>query len=299
MPNTLEERDWRLLLTRIRSGECTPFLGAGACYGVLPLGADVAGQWAKEYSYPLDDSCQELARVAQFLAVEYDNMFPKGELAKKLRDVAPPDFSEPDEPHNILAGFPLPIYITTNYDDFMVQALKSRDRDPKQELCQWNDLLKSQKSVFGPDSDFQPTVANPVVFHLHGHFGVPQSMVLTEDDYLDFLVEVSRFQEILPPRIEEAFASTSLLFLGYRLTDWDFRVLFRSIVTYLAKSLGMTHISVQLVPGEVGTSEEQKEKAREYLDHYFGDQKIRVYWGTCREFITELGKRWEEFSHAQ
>ena len=299
MPKTLEERDWRLLLTRIRSGECTPFLGAGACYGVLPLGADVAGEWAKEYSYPLDDSCQDLARVAQFLAVEYDNMFPKGELAKKLRDVVPPDFNEPDEPHSILAGFPLPIYITTNYDDFMVQALKSRNRDPKQELCQWNDLLKNQKSVFGPESDFQPTVANPVVFHLHGHFGVPQSMVLTEDDYLDFLVEVSRFQEILPPRIEEAFASTSLLFLGYRLTDWDFRVLFRSIVTYLAKSLGMTHISVQLVPGEVGISEEQKEKAREYLDHYFGDQKIRVYWGTCREFITELGKRWEEFSHAQ
>ncbi len=299
MPSTLEERDWRLLLTRIRSGECTPFLGAGACYGVLPLGAEVAGEWAKEYSYPLDDSCQDLARVAQFLAVEYDNMFPKGELAKKLRNVAPPDFNKPDEPHSILAGFPLPIYITTNYDDFMVQALKSRDRDPKQELCQWNDLLKNQKSVFGPDSDFQPTVANPVVFHLHGHFGVPQSMVLTEDDYLDFLVEVSRFQDILPPRIEEAFASTSLLFLGYRLTDWDFRVLFRSIVTYLAKSLGMTHISVQLVPGEVGTSEGQKEKAREYLDHYFGDQKIRVYWGTCREFITELGKRWEEFSHAQ
>jgi len=82
MPSTLEERDWRLLLTRIRSGECTPFLGAGACYGVLPLGAEVAGEWAKEYSYPLDDSCQDLARVAQFLAVEYDNMFPKGELAK-------------------------------------------------------------------------------------------------------------------------------------------------------------------------------------------------------------------------
>ena len=124
-------------------------------------------------------------------------------------------------------------------------------------------------------------------------------MVLTEDDYLDFLVEISKYQELLPPRIEEAFASTSLLFLGYRLTDWDFRVLFRSIVSYLAKSLGMTHISVQLVPGGDEVSDEQREKAREYLGRYFDEQKIRVYWGTCQEFITELGRRWEEFSHGE
>ncbi|MFC1717077.1 SIR2 family protein [Candidatus Poribacteria bacterium] len=299
MSSTLEDRDWRLLLTRIRNGECTPFLGAGACYGVLPLGAEIAGEWAQEYSYPLDDSCQELARVSQFLAVEYDNMFPKGELARKLQNAAPPDFSKPHEPHSVLADFPLPIYITTNYDNFMMQALTSRNRAPKQELCQWNELLKNQPSVLGPESDFEPTAANPVVFHLHGHFGVPQSMVLTEDDYLDFLVEISRYQELLPPRIEEAFASTSLLFLGYRLTDWDFRVLFRSIVSYLAKSLGMTHVSVQLVPGGDAVSDEQREKAREYLGRYFDDQKIRVYWGTCQEFITELKERWEEFSHGE
>jgi len=122
-------------------------------------------------------------------------------------------------------------------------------------------------------------------------------MVLTEDDYLDFLIEISKHQDILPPRIQEAFTSTSLLFLGYGLADWDFRVLFRSIVTYLERSLGMAHVSVQLVPGESKLSETQKEDARKYLDRYFGkfaNQQITVYWGTCREFAAELRKRWEE-----
>jgi len=30
-----------------------------------------------------------------------------------------------DEPHLLLAQMPFPVYITTNYDDFMYQALKT------------------------------------------------------------------------------------------------------------------------------------------------------------------------------
>ena len=41
--------------------------------------------------------------------------------------------------------------------------------------------------------------------------------MLTEDDYLDFLVAVSRDEELLPHQIQRALAGTSLLFVGYRL----------------------------------------------------------------------------------
>ncbi|MCF6155219.1 MAG: hypothetical protein E3K36_08190 [Candidatus Brocadia sp.] len=66
MPNTLEDKDWNNLLDRIKAGKCTPFLGAGASYGLLPLGKDIAQKWSKEHDYPLED-CSNLARVAQFL----------------------------------------------------------------------------------------------------------------------------------------------------------------------------------------------------------------------------------------
>ncbi len=46
----------------------------------------------------------------------------------------------------------------------------------------------------------------------------------TEDDYLDFLCAISGDLSLLPPRIQEAFTDTSLLFLGHRIADWDFRV---------------------------------------------------------------------------
>jgi hypothetical protein len=94
--------------------------------------------------------------------------------------------------------------------------------------------------------------------------------------------------------IQEAFTDTSLLFLGYRIADWDFRVFFRILAEYLEISSRKKHYSVQLVPGNV--SETQKEKAQEYLDHYFAELDIHVYWHDCREFAAELKRRWEAFN---
>ena len=294
MPNMLEEKDWKLLLRRIKDGKCTPFLGAGACCEKIPIGSQIANEWAKKYDYPMEDS-YDLIRVAQFVAVTEDAMTPKEELCKKinelLKEVTPKYFEIPDELHGVLADLPLPVYITTNYDDFMVRALKSRGKTPNQEICRWNNCIKQSKQT---SSDFVPTPENPLVYHLHGFYEIPESLVLTEDDYLDFLVAISKDQNLLPPRIQEAFTNTSLLFLGYRIADWDFRVLFRILSEYLDRSLTRKHISVQLVPGNV--SETQKEKAQKYLDCYFAELQIQVYWQDCREFAAELKTRWEAFN---
>lgn len=292
---TLEDRDWDSLLRRIRDGKCTPFLGAGACAGFIPLGSEIAQEWARDYSYPLADSW-DLARVAQFLAIKRDPMFPKDEIVSRFRTVVPPDFDAPGEPHGVLAELPLPIYITTNYDDFMTRALRSRHRNPSRELCRWNSLLRDRSSVFDPDSGIEVSVANPVVFHLHGHDEVPESLVLTEDDYLDFLVNISRDPEIIPRRIEKALVSTSLLFIGYRLADWDFRVLFRGLIGSLERSLGRIRVAVQLAPKPPETGGITQEQVQRYLEDYLAKDDVRVYWGEARDFARELQARWEAFN---
>ena len=294
MPNTLEDRDWEVLLDAISNEECTPFLGAGACFGVLPNGTDLARELAEEYDYPLGKD-DDLARVAQFVAVEYNGIYAKRQIIKRLKNVAPPNFDEPDEPHSVLAALPLPIYLTTNYDDFMIQALRYRKKNPKRKLCRWYRRMKREKSVF--DSDFKPNIAEPVVFHLHGNTEEVDSMVVTEDDYLHFLISISEDQDLLPPSIREVFVSTSLLFMGYRLADWDFRVLFRSLISYLRRSNARSHVSVQLLPTGATVSEEEKKRARRFFNHYFGSQNIHVYWGECREFAAELRTRWEALNN--
>ncbi len=297
--SSLGDRDWENLLQRIIEKKCTPFIGAGACTGTLPLGSEIAHQWADDYNYPLADS-GDLARVAQFLAVDQDDMFPKENIQRQFKNITEPDFSMPDEIHGLLADLNLPIYITTNYDGFMTQALQSRERDPKREICRWNRFVEiGIPSVFDKEG-YVPTVANPLVYHLHGYCDIPQSIILTEDDYLDFLVRLSSDQELLPPAIRTALAGTSLLFVGYNLADWNFRVLFRGLIGSLGASLGYASIAVQLTPSFADTSAEGQARAQRYLDRYFEKIqkiKVRVYWGDVKDFSIELRKRWEVYSN--
>ena len=76
-----------------------------------------------------------------------------------------------------------------------------------------------------------------------------------------------------------------LLFIGYSLTDWTFRVIFRGVVSALPISLQRGHMAVQLPRNEEG--------AGEYLDRYFGAMHVDVFWGTAREFLQELRARWD------
>jgi hypothetical protein len=293
MDSTLTDRDWENLLRKISGGRCVPFLGAGACYGSLPLGAEIAHEWAERFAYPMSDS-SDLVRVSQFLAVEYDLTYPKELVLERLAGARPPDFKVDDEPHGVLADLPLKIYLTTNYDDFMFKALESRWRDPKREFCRWNDLIREQPTIFDADPNYEPTVARPLVYHLHGHSD-PNSVVLTEDDYLTFLAAMQD-PKLLPESVHRAIAGSSLLFIGYRMADWNVRVLLQGL-RRLGQGLGgKGNLSVMvLVPPQ--DAEGTQQNMQRYLDRYYAALDMRVYWGTARQFCGELASRWKQQPH--
>jgi|SRR5271157_896426 len=282
MANTISKKDWDILVSRVESQECTPFLGAGASAEVLPVGAQLSRDLAEKYHYPFSD-VEDLVRVSQFIAVYYDQMYPKDQVLRRFSQVKPPDFRGPDEPHAFFARLQLPVYMTTNYDDFLTQALKRSHRDPHQETCRWNSLLKGRPSLFDPPSGYVPTPANPLVYHLHG-YGSSESLVLTEDDYLEFLENLSKEPDLLPEPVKEALKKPSLLFVGYRVTDWNLRVLLR----LLRPSLQTLSVVVLKPPDPDGPDQK---RVQDYLERYYGSMHMRVYWGTARKFCAEFQKR--------
>ena len=133
--------EWNELLRYIYEKKCTPLVGPEAHIRWIPSNRNVAIKWAEEYGYPFDDR-YELPQVAQYMAITSNNdMYPKKYLSKILRSIPPPDFSLPEYKNTvyaILADLNLPIYITTNYDHLMEQALINKGKDPKSEFCRWN-----------------------------------------------------------------------------------------------------------------------------------------------------------------
>jgi hypothetical protein len=271
---SLDEGGWNTLLRNIRRQQCTPFLGAGV--RGHPTGAEIALKWSQQYDYPFGER-DDLIRVAQFVAVQgHDGMLPKEELIELLATVDP----AAREPHGRLADLCLPLYITTNYDDLMVQALRERGREPVRLTCPWNPHVPPLEALG------EPSVERPWVFHLHGSDDIPESIILTEDDYIEFLLALARRDELLPPAVKLALANTSLLFVGYRLADWTFRVIFQAVVAPIPPARHRLSVAVQLPPDE-------QDRAK-YYEAYFEYLRVNVCWSDAGSFVSELRRRMDE-----
>ncbi len=323
-PGFAEERrgleKWPALVRNIRQGRCTPILGPGLTEHLVGSRQQIAQRWAEAYQFPMAAHDQEnLPQVAQYLAVNQDAMFLRDELeaylcreirdryaigsADDLCDTSLNDLvstvgaqfraSHPAEPHRVLAQFPLAIYITANFSNILAEALTEVGKEPKVELCRWNEFVEMLPSVYDDEPGYRPSEQSPLVYHLFGHLKEPDSVVLTEDEYFDYLIGVTRDKDLIPPVVRRALADTALLFLGFRMEDWDFRVLFRSLMSQEGRRRRSryAHVAVQIDP-EQGRIQEP-ERARRYLESYFQGADISIYWGSVTDFVQELHQRWE------
>jgi hypothetical protein len=293
----MAEGDWEVLLSRIRNKTCTPFLGAGASAHVLPTGTELADQWAKELRYPLPER-GDLAQVAQYMAITRDDPFPKERVSELCRKIHPAEALRRGDSYDIISSLDLPMYITTNYDDLLMHALQNNGKTPQALLCPWHNSLYR---LAGETYTYAPTPEKPAVYYLHGSATVPRSIVITEDDYLDFIVWVTQKWKEQPdvsriaPAVIDALGTNSLLFIGYSQKDWSFRVLMRCI-RQAGNSLGARHIAVQL-PLRKDATQEDQDNISEYVTRYFAKiqgNPVTIYWGTADEFLKDLQKHMGE-----
>ncbi len=310
---------WTGLVRMIQQGKCTPIIGHRIQTRWLPQHEEIAEAWARLHGYPFTDR-RNLTRVAQYLASNQGADFPryelldfmKQELASRLpeelrpagryttlseliRAVGWPNFSagDPNDPYRVLAGLGLPVYLTTDFNSLMSEALRAQGRQPVREICRWNDALSGVPSVFEHDPGYVPTPEAPLVYHLFGSDEDANSLVLTEDDCLDFLVRISAEMERIPSCVWAALSNSSLVFLGYALSDWEFRVILRGLVATREQRRKFKHVAVQL---ELDHSSTDTAAVRNFLHHYFQDAEINVFWGSVQQFVAELREYWEALS---
>lgn len=306
------------VIRNIKRGRCTPLIGPGLVEPILGSMHDIAGRWAEQFRYPMSPNEREsLPQVAQFLSVHQDARFPFDELEeiliKHIRTRFASDLpealqkgnaglnklmdalgskrreSDPVDPFKALAELPLPIYITANQDNLLESALRAAGREPHKLLCPWNEYIEQNSSEYTDE----PTAEKPLVFHLFGSWDEPDSIVLTEDNYFDFLIGVTSNKDIIPEQVRLALSDSSLLFLGFQTEAWDFRVLYRSILAQPGSTRRSQYaqIAAQVEPEDGRILEPQG--ARTYLEEYFGKgADIDIFWGSPQEFLTELMQSW-------
>ncbi|HYK65140.1 MAG TPA: SIR2 family protein, partial [Patescibacteria group bacterium] len=329
---------WPRLLSSISDGSATPILGHGLHEALTGSMRDVAHVLAEEFHFPLASGDREnLPQVAQFLGTNQDpSMLQRSviqslwrkvisnygaEVGDALYNQKPETLDweklvvefntlleaarqvrlkrESEEPYALLASVPFRMYLNTCPDSLLENALKLAGRTPEVAVCEWNDDMRPEPSVFDRDAAYRPDQNRPLVYRLFGHLQDPASLVLTEDDYFDYLIGVTSNKDLIPAVVRRALADTALIFLGFRMDDWSFRVLFRSIKSQKGGSRRSryAHVAVQIDPEEGRIIE--VDAARRYFETYFQGSEIAIYWGSVEDFLRELAGQWERRARAK
>lgn len=307
---------WPTLIRSIREGRCTPILGPGLLDALVGSSREIARRWADTYDFPLAVSGrEELPQVAQFLAVDQDEDYMRGELREVVRQEllrrftpaevplladaqAPPDDllraaaalgagRNLASPHRVLAGLPFPLYVNACHDSLLLSALGEAGKRPTVAVCPWNDEVASDR----PPYEGEPSADQPLVYHLFGQLAEPETLVITEDDYFRYLIGFTKNQANVPKVVRYRLTDTALLFLGFRLDEWPFRVLFRSVMNEEGRNRRRrkTHVAVQIELDERQAA--MPDRARRYLERYFEYEEVSIYWGSAEDFLHELAER--------
>jgi hypothetical protein len=319
---------WQSIIGNLNAAACTPILGPAMSENLFGARADLAKLWGQIYHYPMSDrDTDDLPRIAQYLAVTREGVFPRREFYKSVyrrildrfaADV-PPNLRDLDdseiidqlgtlvsaagaalrlrdleEPHLVLASYRLPVYITTDPSNLLIDALVQQRAKPRVRLLRWNAAAAQcdddYLAMTPPQSPTKATREFPIVIKLFGDLAAPASLVITEDQFFDYLTKAPTIKDIVPPAVKSRLSDSALLFVGFDADSWEFRVMYRSLLQLEGMNLlqDYEHFAVQIDPNSIL----DPSNARRYIEKYLQSKaKLRLYWGDVATFISELRKR--------
>ncbi len=148
----------------------------------------------------------------------------KGARRVDLEDLTK-DFYESNTPempevYNLLAMLPVSIIINVNPDNFIQKALREQGKQ-----CMSLHYNFRRETVNSIDIE-KISVENPLVYNLFGSLDETESIVLTEEDQLEFIRNVVKDDPRIPEEILGQFDHRkTYLFFGFDLENWQFRLL--------------------------------------------------------------------------
>lgn len=236
----------------------------------LPKADELARELAKSCgpSYEQQERRADLARVAQYAAL----VRGPAALYEDLHPIF--DQSYPaTHAHEFLAKLPGRLrprlkqdanllVVTTNYDDVLECAFSEADEQFELSSYIAEGAERGRFRHVDPDGSSQvisepnkylrlSTAQRSVIMKVHGTVKRGQSdasaddYVITEDDYLHYITH-THAANLFPVKIIEKIKRSHILFLGYGLRDWNFRVLLRQI--WADQRLHYASWAIQLKP---------------------------------------------------
>jgi hypothetical protein len=232
---------FREIVTAVKAGHCSLFMGAAVHAAppdnhpvyrfppekLPPIGKGLARELSSDPDYqkrfPKDD-VSNLAAVAQ----TYESLHQRKALVDRVRELVEND-KEPSPVLRALAEMDFPVIVTTNYDTLFQKALGLAGKVPFLSTYQCNE--GSPMPVPVRDMTMTPTAREPFLYKMHGDIQTGDSLVLTDEDYIQFILRMRDQHPLnsIPNAVMEAIKVAPTLFVGYCLRDYNLRVLLKRL----------------------------------------------------------------------
>lgn len=281
MPN-LDQQDWDILIESLNRGNCVLLCGPDLCgpdgtsdpaqSNECSLTSWLARELAKSLPSDMQPIIEDLAHVAQ---LRYNRDGDRSRLELEVKRFYKPLDALTSTFYRNLACLPFASCLTTIPAHFLSNAFPG-DKPPQ------TDFYHFRKSK--PSKVFENQ--RPIVYHLYGDLAAVDSLVLTETELLEFLVNIVRGAPPLPPFIAAQLADpqTSFLFLGFGFQRWYTRVLLHALQTYNHRNRSMAV--------EAATFFEHQDSRHAAL-FFQKEHKIEFRQHSWGEFAAELRRLYE------
>lgn len=178
---------------------------------MLASGCDLAGR------FPGEDP-SNLQRVALF----YETARSRRQLVDAVVSAVQAR-TRPSPMLQALAELDFPLVITTNYDQLFENALAAVGKRPR--VVVYTPGLEAT-------SDYRdPSAESPIVFKIHGDISRPETIVISDEDYIQFVLRMSNKDpyDPVPLTLKYYLTGWTTLFVGYSLLDYNLRLLFKTL----------------------------------------------------------------------
>lgn len=289
----MKERHWNNLIGSIRHGQCVLLVGADLPVRTAdaePAGAETC--LPQELRRALADELEEdgrhpsgatLSAIAQYYE-DTEGFGPSALRATAERLIRSPRFS-PSTLHEKIAALPFSLIMTTTCDGLLERALTESGKCPIPQHYNMRGDKRDNAEFMIPGSP-----KSPVVYHLFGDAAHPQSLVLSENDVLDFLIHVIAERPPLPNCLLRALKreGQSFLFLGFGIRRWDLRVLLKVLLRTLEMNRSGPAIAAESLSSLLQTDRE------ETILFYQRGTRVEVEDQDIPAFLTQLSERLQQ-----
>jgi hypothetical protein len=190
----------------------------------------------------------------------------------------------PSTVHEQLAALPFSLIVTTGQDSMLEQALKAAGKAPVTQRYHLRGDKRENPEFVVPGSP-----ASPVVFHLFGSAEEPSSLVLSENDVLDFLIRVVSERPPLPNSLLRVLKriGQSFLFVGFGIRHWDLRILLKILLRALELNRSGPAVAAEPLDSLIQSDRD------EMILFYQRGTRVELEDADVGTFLTKLSERLE------